>query len=279
MDSLKRPRRTSQASSSSSDSDSSTSSLVPKLWRPSSPNSNDTAYTCSLPPTCASAPVSFATSSLYAQHYQTFHSYVCQAPPSTYAFAQSSTDKHKHIDEDGAACGRIFPDQNLLDLHLQECHDPVTQVLQQRGDKTFECLDRNRGCLKKFSTPKNRRLHLIAEHGYPKEWFFGVTVWGIGDVLDRGRHGMVRKDWTPRPGQPLHRPSRQHGDANEREGHEDDDAGKFDEEHKKEDDGMDELVKGLQGTSIAFVPRSVAGKRKQSHTTTANAMSIENPKT
>jgi len=39
---------------------------------------------------------------------------------------------------------------------------------------------------------------VIEKHGYPKEWFFGVVVWGVEGVLAKGG-GMVRREWKPRP--------------------------------------------------------------------------------
>lgn len=37
-------------------------------------------------------------------------------------------------------CGRIFPNEKLLNLHFKECHDPLTRELQQRGEKTVQSL-------------------------------------------------------------------------------------------------------------------------------------------
>ena len=94
---------------------------------------------------------------------------------------------------------------------------------------------------------------MISIHGYPKEWFFAVVIWGIGQLLlsdndqeggARGFHGMVRKDWKPRPGQPGYRSEHEPGD----------------EERQEEDRGdreMESLTKELEGSSIGFVPRSV----------------------
>jgi hypothetical protein len=51
-----------------------------------------------------------------------------------------------------------------------------------------------------FSNPKARRLHLIAGHSYPKEYFFAVTNKGIGALLRRWGEGasLLRGPWRPR---------------------------------------------------------------------------------
>lgn len=51
-----------------------------------------------------------------------------------------------------------------------------------------------------FANPKARRLHLIAAHSYPKEYFFAVTNKGIGGLLRRWGEGasLLRGQWRPR---------------------------------------------------------------------------------
>jgi hypothetical protein len=51
-----------------------------------------------------------------------------------------------------------------------------------------------------FANPKARRLHLIAAHSYPKEYFFAVTNKGIGGLLRRWGEGasLLRGAWRPR---------------------------------------------------------------------------------
>lgn len=51
-----------------------------------------------------------------------------------------------------------------------------------------------------FANPKARRLHLIAAHAYPKEYFFSVTNKGIGGLLRRWGDGasLLRGPWRPR---------------------------------------------------------------------------------
>ncbi|GAA5956004.1 hypothetical protein JCM3765_000067 [Sporobolomyces pararoseus] len=224
-------------------------------------NSSTGDYICSLPPTCSNQPFkSFSTLSSYQQHYKTFHTFICQSKPSTYSFAQSKS-KSKQKEEE--QCGRIFPNEKLLILHFKECHDPITQELQLRGDKTFECLDSE--CIQKFSNPKNRRVHMIEKHGYPKEWFFSVVIWGINNLIsndssDNGKvfHGMVRKEWKPRVDNQV------------------EEEKKKDKEEKEEEEEMlmEGLVKSFSKTSIEFVPRSVPTKQKKKNQNKCK-MSIE----
>jgi hypothetical protein len=51
-----------------------------------------------------------------------------------------------------------------------------------------------------FANPKARRLHLIAAHSYPKEYFFSVTNKGIGGLLRRWGDGasLLRGPWRAR---------------------------------------------------------------------------------
>lgn len=49
----------------------------------------------------------------------------------------------------------------------------------------------------RFSSPKARRLHLIALHQFPPEYFFSVVNWGIADILKKGG-GMLRHEWKQR---------------------------------------------------------------------------------
>ncbi|KWU43486.1 hypothetical protein RHOSPDRAFT_6268, partial [Rhodotorula sp. JG-1b] len=86
-------------------------------------------------------------------HHRTYHAHVC------------------------VICGRAFPDERFLQLHLVECHDEMAQLRRERGQRIFECFVDT--CPARFQTPKGRRLHLIEKHAYPPQYFFAVTVWGI----------------------------------------------------------------------------------------------------
>ncbi|KAJ2936965.1 hypothetical protein H1R20_g152, partial [Candolleomyces eurysporus] len=69
---------------------------------------------------------------------------------------------------------------------------------KERGDKIFAC--HLASCTRLFANPKNRRLHLISAHGYPKEYFFAVTNKGVGGLLKKWGEGasMIRGKWKPR---------------------------------------------------------------------------------
>jgi len=107
---------------------------------------------------------------------------------------------------------------------------------------------------------------LIAEHEYPKEYFFGVTAWGVGEVLKKGGSGMIRREWR----------ARTNDQGKEEEGMEEIEEGfkepspcvegeeegeRIEEKEEERDREMDELVGKLEGSSIRFVPRSVARKK------------------
>jgi hypothetical protein len=126
----------------------------------------------------------------------------------------------------------------------------------------FACL--NSSCSHLFSTPKSRRLHLIATHSYPSQYFFGVTIWGIEDVLKKGG-GMVRRDWQPREGQPGYRSGSSDGQASVSPP-----PPPLQQLHRSPSPpapppppvDIDDLTLALAGTSISLVPRSVRLARK-----------------
>ncbi|VDC03420.1 unnamed protein product [Peniophora sp. CBMAI 1063] len=132
---------------------------------------------CSLPPTCSrNGGTRLQGTKELEAHYAKFHAHVCSAP----------------------GCECIFPEARLLELHLTECHDPLADVRKERGEKIFAC--HLATCPKYFRTPKNRRNHLISAHGYPRQYFFAITNYGMGEMLRRWGEGasMVRGDWKPR---------------------------------------------------------------------------------
>lgn len=69
---------------------------------------------CSLPPTCSIRPQTFPTQAALSAHYNTHHAHICQ----------------------DQGCGKIFPDNHFLDLHLRELHDPLVAVQRENGKKT-----------------------------------------------------------------------------------------------------------------------------------------------
>ncbi|KZP01534.1 hypothetical protein CALVIDRAFT_594247 [Calocera viscosa TUFC12733] len=148
-----------------------------KLRRSQTPEGH-TGLICSLPPTCHRHPAVLSDARALERHYQTYHTHVCQ--------------------EKG--CMAVFPDERLLELHFAECHDPISAIRKERGEKTFACFVPT--CIKMFETPAKRRMHLIDAHHYPKEYFFAVTNKGIGGLLEKWGEGvsLVRPEWKARPG-------------------------------------------------------------------------------
>ncbi|KIM44437.1 hypothetical protein M413DRAFT_442418 [Hebeloma cylindrosporum] len=135
---------------------------------------------CTLAPTCHRQPTPIANTNELEKHYATYHAHVCGLK----------------------TCGCVFPDARLLELHQTECHDPLSALRKERGEKIFQCHVAAPTCGRNFLTPKARRLHLIQAHEFPKEYFFAVTNKGIGGLLKRWGEGasMIRKEWKPRNG-------------------------------------------------------------------------------
>ncbi|KAF8316626.1 hypothetical protein DL93DRAFT_2056216 [Clavulina sp. PMI_390] len=158
----------------------SSSSSAPRNRTVMAPRATQTgALRCSLPPTCSGygKELSFKTAADMERHHATYHTHTCLE----------------------AGCGTVFPDARYLSLHQAECHDPLTAIRKERGEKTFQCFVET--CTRKFSTPKTRRLHLIEAHGYPAEFFFAITNRGVGGLLERWGEGasLIRGKWKERP--------------------------------------------------------------------------------
>jgi hypothetical protein len=92
-------------------------------------------FTCTLPPTCHLTPsVHNSSASLDAHHY-TYHAFVCTASP-----LDGDGDKGKTKEKGDHQCGRIFPGERLLELHLTEVHDSLTTIRSERGEKIVRSL-------------------------------------------------------------------------------------------------------------------------------------------
>ena len=99
-------------------------------------------FNCTLPPTCSTTPSVHTTSASLDAHYRTYHSFVCHATPVLLIEDPKASGKQKvqprgsdGAGEGEAECGRIFPSQLFLDLHLTECHDSLALVRSERGEK------------------------------------------------------------------------------------------------------------------------------------------------
>uniref|UniRef100_A0A8B9KSE9 Zinc finger protein 511 n=1 Tax=Astyanax mexicanus TaxID=7994 RepID=A0A8B9KSE9_ASTMX len=87
----------------------------------------------------------FDTLEGYEHHYNSLHRHVC------------------------SNCKRSFPSNHLLDIHIQEWHDSLFQVMAEK-QCMYRCLVE--GCGLKFQTSKERKDHLIRVHSYPSDFRF-----------------------------------------------------------------------------------------------------------
>ncbi|KAF9560076.1 hypothetical protein EC968_006351 [Mortierella alpina] len=81
---------------------------------------------------------------------------------------------HRHICE---TCGKPFPGEKWLELHIHEVHNIMVKIKREKGEKTYRCFVEN--CDRLCSTATKRRMHLIDKHQYPKQFNFGIVFTGI----------------------------------------------------------------------------------------------------
>ncbi|KAL8617835.1 hypothetical protein ACOMHN_040183 [Nucella lapillus] len=81
----------------------------------------------------------------YENHYKSAHGHTC------------------------VTCHRTFPSAYLLDIHIQENHDPLFAILAER-QPMFRCLVES--CGDQFSAPDARRQHMVKAHSYPANFRF-----------------------------------------------------------------------------------------------------------
>lgn len=114
--------------------------------------------TCMNPP-CLKSPPCFQTYSEYELHILNYHTFICKD------------------------CHKKFPSNNLLNVHIEENHDPFFSIKKERGMKVYKCFqfssNSEQGCKKICSDRKKRRLHMIDKHGYPKDFNFRIIDQGI----------------------------------------------------------------------------------------------------
>ena len=105
-------------------------------------------------------------------------------------------------------CRKSFPSTHILDLHINEFHNALTELKREKGEATFACFVET--CDEKRKTPAERRAHLIEQHMYPTNYFFAVTKSGI----DHRQSMLVeRNDSRLQPNQRRsHRPRGQKAD-------------------------------------------------------------------
>ncbi|MBW0517709.1 hypothetical protein O181_057424 [Austropuccinia psidii MF-1] len=144
-----------------------------------SSKSSTIAYCCRLPPTC-DPPMNrvsrFTNLIELESHHRSHHAFVC---------SQNN-------------CSKIFPSERFLELHLCECHDPISDIKRERNQKTFACFEPY--CERLFRTPKSRRLHLIDHHHYPPTFFFSLPNQGLNQLYQKYGPGvsLVRPSWKSR---------------------------------------------------------------------------------
>ncbi|CAG7555385.1 unnamed protein product [Fusarium equiseti] len=125
------------------------------------------AMRCNLPP--HREPLSFRSYDEYEVHYNKSHTNRC------------------------LECRKNFPSEHLLNVHIEEYHDPLVSVKREQGQHTYSCFVE--GCERKCMTHQKRRMHLIDKHMYPKNFFFAVTKDGIDgrrSLLNDGSHHRRR---------------------------------------------------------------------------------------
>jgi len=83
-------------------------------------------------------------------------------------------------------CHNIFSNEYMLNLHITEFHDPITDIKRHRGEKTFVCLVED--CEKICLTWQKRKRHCIDAHDFPENYDFFIIRHGIA-----GRHTLLRQ--------------------------------------------------------------------------------------
>lgn len=93
----------------------------------------------------------------------------CNNPKSIYDTCDDFQLPLHEIDYHCSQCHNIYPNDHLLDLHIQEIHDSYFQIkLSRKKEAQYSCLVLN--CKDLFWNDFDRRKHLMNVHGYPN-WF------------------------------------------------------------------------------------------------------------
>ncbi|KAL1409630.1 hypothetical protein Q8F55_003626 [Vanrija albida] len=277
MDTRKRVRSASLSSSDGgvsdggeSDRDDHRDHVPAKLYRLPE---GDKPHLCTMAPSCSQPGSSqaFATAAELDAHQAAMHRWVCRVPvrekpgrvpegeavlvvPEQFA---GRSPLARGLGHKWRECGKVFPDERMLDLHYTETHDAIARERQERGEKIFECFLPPEQCAKAFLTPKKRRLHLIEKHYYPVTYFFSIV-----------NHGMNQIARTDGPAASLIRPARKEPPA---------DAPPKSPTHSRthsnigpparpppdidvDMDGLAAKMANLE-SSLTFVPRAVGARR------------------
>ncbi|KAF9951746.1 hypothetical protein BGZ72_006791 [Mortierella alpina] len=97
--------------------------------------------------------LTFSTPAAYEHHYEINHRYICET------------------------CGKPFPSEKWLELHIHEVHNIMVKIKREKGEKTYGCFVE--GCDRLCSTASKRRMHLIDKHHYPKQFNFAIVFTGV----------------------------------------------------------------------------------------------------
>ncbi|EAW12550.1 C2H2 type zinc finger domain protein [Aspergillus clavatus NRRL 1] len=108
----------------------------------------------------------------------------CSLPPHRDTLSFSSYEDYEvhyrktHVNR-CSECGKNFPTDRYLDLHIEEVHDPLIAAKRDKGEKTYSCFIED--CERKCSTPQKRRMHLIDKHMFPRTYNFYIVKDGIDE--------------------------------------------------------------------------------------------------
>ncbi|OJJ87175.1 uncharacterized protein ASPGLDRAFT_23213 [Aspergillus glaucus CBS 516.65] len=194
---------------------------------------------CSLPPHMEA--LSFASYVDYEVHYRQTHVNRC------------------------VECGKNFPTDLFLNLHIEENHDSLMVARRERGEKTYGCFIE--GCERKCSTPQKRRMHLIDKHMFPKTYNFYIVNDGIDKQtsLLRPMNSSNRRRLSNAPTSPKEGRLRNRQTSISQQGSQplpiSSTGGASQTQTKKNPDDMDiaDLEKSM--SALRFVPTSVTRNR------------------
>ncbi|KAG8161435.1 hypothetical protein KVR01_008422 [Diaporthe batatas] len=109
------------------------------------------------------------------------------------SYEEYESHYHKAHENRCIDCRKNFPSSHMLNLHIGEFHDALTELRKEKGENIYSCFVET--CAEKRKTPAERRAHLIETHKYPTNYFFAVTKAGV----DRRQSMLVnRKESKPR---------------------------------------------------------------------------------